>query len=50
LFFLFYILQYSLSILCACCFNDNKSWGSSILVKSGWCPGGFPYLNGHSFL
>jgi hypothetical protein len=24
--------------------------GSSILVKSVWCPGGFLYLNGHSFL
>jgi hypothetical protein len=22
-------------------FNDTMSWGSSILVKSVWCPGGF---------
>jgi hypothetical protein len=42
--------QYSLSILCACCFNDNMSLGSSILVKSVWCPEGFLYLNGHNFL
>jgi hypothetical protein len=26
------------------------SWGDFILVKSVWCPGGFLYLNGHSFL
>jgi hypothetical protein len=50
LFFLSYSLQYSFSILCACYFNDNKSWGSSILVKSVWCPGALLYLNGHSFL
>jgi hypothetical protein len=50
IFFFSYSLQYSFSILCACCFNDNMSWGSSILVKSVWCPGGFLYLNGCSFL
>jgi hypothetical protein len=26
------------------------SWGSFILVKSVWCPGGFLYLNRHNFL
>jgi hypothetical protein len=26
------------------------SWGSSILVKSVWCPRGFLYLNGQNFL
>jgi hypothetical protein len=31
-------------------FNDDMSWGSSTLVKSVWCPGGFLYLNGQSFL
>jgi hypothetical protein len=24
-------------------------WGGSILVKSGWCPGGFLSLNGQNF-
>jgi hypothetical protein len=33
-FFLSYSFQYSFSILCACLFNNNMSWGSSILVKS----------------
>jgi hypothetical protein len=41
-------LQYSFSSLCACCFNNNMSWGSSILVKSVWCPGGFLYLDGQA--
>jgi hypothetical protein len=50
LFFLSYRLQYSFSLVCACCFNDNMSWGTSILVKSVWCPGGFLYLNGQNFL
>jgi hypothetical protein len=36
-----YSLQYSFSILCACCFNDNMLLCSFILVKSVWCPGGF---------
>jgi hypothetical protein len=45
-----YSLQYSFSILCACCFNNNMLWDSSILVKSVWCPGGFLYPNGHIFL
>jgi hypothetical protein len=35
-FFLSYSLQYSFSVLCACCFNDNIPWGGSILVKSVW--------------
>jgi hypothetical protein len=25
-------------------------WGGSIVVKTVWCPGGFLYLNGQSFL
>jgi hypothetical protein len=37
-FFLSYRLQYSFSILCGYCFNDNILWGSTILVKSVWCP------------
>jgi hypothetical protein len=48
--FLSYSLQYSFSILCSYCFNDNMSWGSPILVKFVLCPGGFLNLNGHSFL
>jgi hypothetical protein len=31
-FFLSYNLQYPFSILCACCFNDDMSWSSSILI------------------
>jgi hypothetical protein len=50
LFFLSYRLQHSFSTFCVFCFNDNMSCGSSILVRSLWCPGGFLYLNGHSFL
>jgi hypothetical protein len=50
LFFTSYSLQYSFFILCACCFNDNMSWESSILVKSVWFSEGFLYLNGHKFL
>jgi hypothetical protein len=29
-----YSLQYSFSVLCVCCFNDNMPWGGSILVTS----------------
>jgi hypothetical protein len=50
LFFVSYCLQCSFSVLCVRCFNDNMLWGSSILVKSLWCPGSFLYLNGHNFL
>jgi hypothetical protein len=49
-FFLSHSLQYSFSCHCTSCFNDNMSWGSSILVKSIRCSGGFLYMNGHSFL
>jgi hypothetical protein len=45
-FLLSYNLQYSFSILCVYCFKNNILWGSSILVKSVWCPGGFLYLDG----
>jgi hypothetical protein len=50
LLFLSYSLQYFFSSLRSCCFNENMALGSSILVKSVWCHGGFLYLNGHSFL
>jgi hypothetical protein len=50
IFFLFYNLQYSFSVLCAFCFNDNMPWEGSILVKYARCPGGFLYLNGQDFL
>jgi hypothetical protein len=47
--FISYSLHYYFTVLCAC-FNDNMSWGGSILVKSVWCTGGFLYLNGKNFL
>jgi hypothetical protein len=37
------------SVLCVYCFNYNMLWGSSILVKSVWCSGGFLHLNGQNF-
>jgi hypothetical protein len=50
IFFLSSSHQHSFSSLCACCFNDNMSWNSPILVKFVWCPGGFLNLNGQNFL
>jgi hypothetical protein len=44
-FFLSYSLQYSFSVLCACCFNDDMLWGGSAC-----CPGSLLYLNGKNFL
>jgi hypothetical protein len=46
----FFFFQPSLSVLCACCFNDNMLWRGSTLVKSVWCPGGFLYLNHQNIL
>jgi hypothetical protein len=50
LFFLSYSLQYSCSILHACCFNDNMLCGGSILFKCIWGPRGFLYQNGQNSL
>jgi hypothetical protein len=42
--------QYSFSVICSSCFNDNMPWTDSILVKPIWCPGGFCTWIDKSFL
>jgi hypothetical protein len=41
-----YNLQYSFSVLCASCFNNNMLWSVSLLIKAVWCLGSLLYLSG----